>query len=293
MSSNCTQKLLNSIFLTSTQSAQQPYPIIKSSSEIQKIYSFLNDQNTQIPDKISLISTLNTLFNQNINLIPYFMEKCTSLKTNLYEPLIKLYLNPKIENEKLAKIEEFSKILITNVTTTKTTINYIYQRLSNYFTSENSNIKEKLDEKLFFRYLKLLHLFYTDNYTNINQLSTNSNEYKRVNNYIYFHGKDSGLTFKINKSSNNINSDFPTLEYGFSFVFWLGINKNLFESYLKFYPDIEINLVNLEIPGHKIILKLNNSKVLILLIDNAEMAKFELDKKFIFDSLLKKCLVQC
>ena len=285
MSSNSAQKLLNSIFL-SNQSIQKPYPIIKSASEIQKIYTFLNDQNTPITDKIFLISTLKSLSNENINIIPYLMEKCTSYNSNLYEPLIKLYLNPKIENENLTKIEELLKILITNITTTKTTINYIYQRLSNYFTSDNPNIKEKLNEKLFFRYLKLLHLFYTDNYTNEepNQLTTNSNEEKRINNYMYFHGKDSSLIFKINKSSNNVNSDFPTLEYGFSFVFWLKLNKTLFESYLKYYPNIEINFINLEIPGHKIILKLNNSKFLVLLIDNSEMGKFELEKKFIFDS---------
>ena len=72
----------------------------------------------------------------------------------------------------------------------------------------------------------------------------------KIKNYIYFNGKDSILNFLLNKQSKNVNSDFPTLEYGFSFIFWIYLEKNLLENYFKYFPSNIITLVKIEIIGH-------------------------------------------
>ena len=290
------KSLLNSIFIQTKDSPPKLLPILNSSEKIPSIITFLNDNKNEIKDKISFLSSLITLFKDNKNLIPCFMDKCTSNRSNLFEPLIKLYLEEKVPNEDLFKIEEIIKILIINVTTPKSTLEYIYQKLSKYFTKEGeNNTKEVLKENKFIKYLRLLKLFYGEEIpkdldqskTQQNSIETkvHSNTMKvknetipnyKIKNYIYFNGKDSKLNFKINKESKNINSDFPTLEYGFSFIFWIYIKKELIDNYFKLFPTVNISLVNIQIINHNIRLVLKNANLFQIIIDDKEIGKVEI-----------------
>ena len=297
--------LLKDIFIESKESSKKFYPILKSSEKIPKIINFLNDNKNQIKDKISFLSSLISLFKGNKNLIPCFMDKCTSNRSNLFEPLIKLYLDEKVSEEDISIIEEIIKILIINVTTPKLTLQYIYERLSKFFTKEGDN-KEILKEDNFIKYLKILKLFYGEeipddldqsksrNNSILNKSHSNSKTEKNINdeipnykvkNYLYFNGNQSILNFKVNKESRNVNSDFPTLEYGFSFVFWIYIRKGLLQNYYKNFPSNIITLVNIKIIDHTIKLILNNSNILQILLDEKEIGKIELSNtKFKFDN---------
>ena len=312
MSSNKIQKsLLNDIFIEAKGTSQKYLPILKSSDKIIKVISFLNDTKNQIKDKILFLSHLSYLFKKNRNLIPLFLDKCFSKRTNLFEPLIKLYLDEIITNEDLAKIEQLIKVITKNVTIPKLCLEYIYQKLSKYFTNsdENKN-KEILKESLFIKYLKILNIFYGEEKSNdlnenkdqninnnidkkshsntiINKNDKNKNDIipsNKIKNYIYFNGKDSKLIFKINKSSKNLNSDFPTLEYGFSFIFWIYIKKSIFDDYLKNFPSTNITLVEVQIVQHKIKLVLKNIDLLQIILDEKEIGKCQLSKtKFKYD----------
>ena len=302
--------LLNSIFTKSKDSPQKLFPILNSSEKIPTIINFLKDSKNAIKNKISFLSSLITLFKENQNLIPCFMDKCTSNRSNLFEPLIQLYLDEKIPNEDLLKIEEIIKILIINVTTPKSTLEYIYQRLSKYFTKEGeNNNKEVLKEDKFIKYLRILKLFYGEEIPkDLDQSKTRQNSliskphsntmkiknelipiYK-IKNYIYFNGKDSKLSFKINKESKNINSDFPTLEYGFSFIFWIYIKRELIDYYFKLFPSVIISLVNMQIIGHNIKLVLKNTNLFQIKIDDEEIGQVEISKtKFRYDNWNYMC----
>ena len=298
--------LLNDIFIKSNENKKVILPILLSSNKIPNIISFLNDNKNKLKEKIDFLSKLITLFKENNNLIPCIMDKCISKRTNLFEPLIKLYLDEKIQNDDLTKIEEIIKILIINVTTPKLTLEYIYQRLSKYFTKEVENEnKEKLTEELFIKYLKILKLFYGEeipydldqnanrsySITKKEHSSTLTIKNKcetipnyKIKNYIYFNGKNSKLDFKINNYSKNVNSDFPTLEYGFTFMFWIYIKKEILDNYFKHLPGIEITLVNIHIVDHKIKLVLKGIDTLEIIFDEKEIGNCQLSKsKFKFD----------
>ena len=63
----------------------------------------------------------------------------------------------------------------------------------------------------------------------------------------------------MNKSSNNINTDFPTLENGFSFITWIKIEKELIDTYFLVHKTDEnnfITLINIDSGGHQIKLQL-------------------------------------
>ena len=300
--------LLNDIFLISKENPTKILPIFKSSDKILNIISFLNDSKIQIKDKILFLSNLITLFKENNSIIPFIIDKCISSRKNLYEPLIMLYLDKKIQNDDLSKIEEIIKILIINVTTQKSTLEYIYQRLSKFFTKEGvNNNKEILTEDLFIKYLKILNLFYGEDIPDdLDQIIEQNRSYSikkersstitirnkcatipnnKIKNYIYFNGKDSKLEFKINQFSKNVNSDFPTLEYGFTFMFWIYIKKELLNNYIKHYPNIEITLVNLQFVEHKIKLVLKGIDLLGIILDDKEIGNCEISKtKFRFDN---------
>ena len=297
--------LLNSLFIQSKDSPQKLLPILNSSEKIPSIINFLKDNKNEIKEKVSFLSSLITLFKENKNLIPCFMDKCTSNRSNLFEPLIKLYLDEKVPNEDLLKIEEVIKILIINVTTPKLTLEYIYQRLSKYFTKEGeNNNKEILKEDKFIKYLRILKLFYgeeipkdldqskirqnsitTKGHTNTMKIKNELIPNHKIKNYIYFNGKDSKLNFKINKESKNVNSDFPTLEYGFSFIFWIYIKRYLIDHFFKLFPSLNISLVNMQIIGHNIRLVLKNTNLFQIIIDDKEIGKVEIsNSKFRYDN---------
>ena len=307
MSSNPEKKsLLNEIFIESRDSPKKLFPIMKSSEKIPTIIPFLNDNKIEIKEKIAILSLLISLFKENKNLIPFFIDKCTSDRSNLFEPLIKLYLSENISKEDLLIIEEIIKILIINVTTPKLSLEFIYQRLSKFFTKkgENDSNKEILKENNFIKYLKLLNFFYgeeviqndlennQESKSHSNTLTNKTNKNKnnlipnyKIKNYIYFNGKDSILNFKINKLSKNVNSDFPTLEYGFSFIFWMYIKKDLLENFFKNFPSNNINLVNLLVVGHYLKLVLKDLNLLQITLDEKEIGKIEIsNSKFKFDN---------
>ena len=296
-SNNAKKSLLNDIFIESKNNPKILLPILKSSQKIPTIISFLKDTKNQIKDKIYLLSSLKSLFKANINLIPCFMDKCTSSRSNLFEPLINLYLEESVPNNDLLILEEIIKIIIINVTIPKLSLQYIYQRLSKFFTNEQKkNNNEILKEKNFIKYLKILKLFYGENIPsnldqNKEQGKGNSNNDKnndipnnKLNKYIYFNGKDSIFNFKLNKESKNVNSDFPTLEFGFSFIFWIYIKKELLGQYFTNSPSTIITLVNVKIVDHKIQLILKDINILKVIVDKKEVGKYELSKsKFKYD----------
>ena len=143
--------LLNNIFIESKTTPKSYIPIIKSSDKIPQIISFLIDNKNQIKEKMSLISSIISLFKLNKNLVPFFLDKCVLNRTNIFEPLINLYLDEKTTNDDIKIIEEITKIFISNVTTPKLTLEYIYQRMSIFFTKggakKDNNNKELINEK--------------------------------------------------------------------------------------------------------------------------------------------------
>ena len=179
-----------------------------------------------------------------------------SKQYHIYEPLIDLYVTPKLKKEYESLLDELFQIILTHVTITRNALEYVYQKLSLYF---KNNKQEMLNEAILLKYLKLLKLFYSD-------VLGEANIKKEVKNYMYFNGKNSGLNFALNKSSLNLNTDFPTLENGLSFVFWFYIKKELMTQY---YEKDEINrfkFIEIQISGHEISIVLedeNNIRVII------------------------------
>ena len=309
---NKADSLLSNIFIESKTTPKSYIPIIKSSDKIPQIISFLIDNKNQIKEKIGLISSILSLFKLNKNLVPFFKDKCVLNRTNIFEPLINLYLDEKTTNDDIKIIEEITKIFISNLTTPKITLEYIYQRMSIFFTKggakKDNNNKELLNEKKLIKYLKILNLFYGEDTTDDSASNQDKNKESsknkmrkntfdntkgnqgdiipnyKIKNYIYFNGKNSILNLKLNQSSKNINTDFPTLEFGFSFIFWIYVKNELLENYSRNYPSNVISLVNIGIVGHKIQLILKRLNLLQIVIDDKEIGKCELTKtKFIYN----------
>ena len=248
---NEVNSLLKEIFYKSSLE-NKFLPIIKISDNIRKVIPFLIDFNTNkeedIKQNINLISILKDFFNLNNNLIPLFM-KISNLSNDMtfYECLVKLYLNVNVNESQKQILEEFIKTININYSLSKDIFDYIYQQLSKYF---KNNAKEKLTDKLFSRYLNLLSYLYTD-------ISIYKKNKKQIKNYIYFNGINSGLSFILNKSSCNPNTDFPTLEKGCTFVFWINLDKKLIEEYFKILPEKTfISFIKINIGGQVISLKL-------------------------------------
>ena len=251
-------KLLSPIFSFLGKKTPSSLPILNSTKEIPQLIELLKDEKQKIGKKMDLISALVNLFKINENIIPPFMRKFyyKSKQYHIYEPLIDLYVTPKLKKEYESLLDELFQIILTHVTITRNALEYVYQKLSLYF---KNNKQEMLNEAILLKYLKLLKLFYSD-------VLGEANIKKEVKNYMYFNGKNSGLNFALNKSSLNLNTDFPTLENGLSFVFWFYIKKELMTQY---YEKDEINrfkFIEIQISGHEISIVLedeNNIRVII------------------------------
>jgi hypothetical protein len=102
-------------------------------------------------------------------------------------------------------LKKFLLLLNTHVSFSKLSLELIYQKLSKYYRNKG---KKKLTESLLIRYLHLLQIFYKDPSSTAN----NENEEKQINNYIYFNGHESKLSFILKN-----NSSFPSLDNGCSF----------------------------------------------------------------------------
>ena len=254
-------KILSSIFLFSGKPTPSSLPILNSLKEMPQLIQFLKDGKQPIEKKMDMLSTLISLFKINENIIPPFMRTFLhkSKEYLFFEPLIDLYIIPTLQKEHESLLEELFKIILTHVTITKIALEYIYQKLSLYFTNKN---KEILNEAILLRYLKLLKLIYSD-------ISHELIDEKQIKNYMYFNGKNSALTFSLNKSTINVNTDFPTLENGLSFVFWCYIKKELLTQYYEKGEENKFKLVVIEISGHQISLVLNDvNNIKVMINDN-------------------------
>ena len=236
-------QILNSIFISDSSENDVLCPIINDKTKISDLISFLKDTEYNIQEKIKIISIIYNLFTKNSSLIFLFMKKNISNSINFYEPLVDLYLSEEISKDNNEMIENIIKLISTKVTINKAPIQYLCQKLSNYFNNLNNNEKmELLDENKMIKYLNLFKIFYLgDNNQNI----LNDIIIKEVKNYIYFNGKGSGITLNINKNTINPNTDFPTIQYGMSFIMWIYIDLNLIKKYKELHPDKEIVLIKI------------------------------------------------
>ena len=266
--------LLTNIFEYMPKMQNKLLPLISSSNGIKVLYSFLNYNNNctdnivSINEKLELLNILSKLLELNNNLIFLFLKKCKSNIKSFFDPLIDIYLNENntaIQNKKI--IEDLLLLIIKYVSTDKYIFDFIYQKLSKYFRKDE---KIKLTNETFLKYLNLLDIFYTgtlgdDNNKNIIE------EKKEIKNFIYFNGFKNRLSLELNKSSNNLNTDFPTLENGFSFITWIKVEKNLIDSYFLIHTNDEnyfINLININLNKHNIKLQLVDSNNMILILDD-------------------------
>ena len=266
--------LLTNIFEYMPKMQNKLLPLISSSKGIKVLYSFLNYNNNctdnivSINEKLELLNILSKLLELNNNLIFLFLKKCKSNIKSFFDPLIDIYLNENntaIQNKKI--IEDLLLLIIKYVSTDKYIFDFIYQKLSKYFGKDE---KIKLTNETFLKYLNLLDIFYTgtlgdDNNKNIIE------EKKEIKNFIYFNGFKNRLSLELNKSSNNLNTDFPTLENGFSFITWIKVEKNLIDSYFLIHTNDEnyfINLININLNEHNIKLQLVDSNNMILILDD-------------------------
>ena len=243
------------IFLVKEGKSNKILPIIKDTFKMQNLISFLKSKENYIDDKLEVLSKLLFLFQSNISLIPFFIRECKKNNLNLlYESIFDIYLDEDIKLEKEEFLEKLIKLIITNTSLPKAAPDYLYQKLSRFFKIENCF---ELKEKLFMKYLNLLHLCYKDN--SIDNEEKISNDIKpqipggfeeigetkknsEIKNNMYFSGINSSLTLFINKDSSSAITDFPNLENGLSFVFWINLDKNVLTEYYNIYND-ENNLL--------------------------------------------------
>ena len=240
---------------------------------------FLKDKKNSIIEKGEIIISLFQLFKANGILLPSFMKKKISNVINFYEPLIDLYLTKDEDiNEYKDLIEKLIKLIRSNITLTKGPLEYIYQKLTLYYDSKEGEEKERLNENQMLKYLNLLKIFYTEGLKENNifakssfTLDTNNQNFKEIKNYIYFNGIRSGISLGLNKNSINPNVDYPTLEHGLSFIFWIYIDSNLIKKYLEINNKIEINLVVINIAGEQIKLVLKDLYLLQVAINDSNI----------------------
>jgi len=219
-------------------------PFLNSSKNIPEIIKNLISQKKSVEQKIDILITLLGYFQINENLINVFMKPIFyGLKFyTLLEPLFDLYISPILKSEQISLIEKIIKLILSHITISKSSIEYVYQKLSLYFYDKN---KEILDENILLKYLNLLNLLYSDN-TCDNELKIQ----KEMKNYIYFNGKNSSLTFKLNENPTNINSNFPTLENGLTLFFCFYMKKNLMTQFYELNEKNKFQLVEIKIGLH-------------------------------------------
>ena len=255
---------INDIFIETKSTPKIFIPIIKSSKKIPNLISYLNDSKNDYKNKIKIIEQLIPLFKSNENILALFVEKGTTNDSpNLFHILINLYLDENAQKEDLINLEELINIILYNIPIPRTAIEYIYQKFANFFETEKNND--------FYRCLRILRIFYGSD------IPKKSDTY--IKNYFYFNGKKSLFNFDINKNSKNLHSDFPTLESGFTFIFWFFLKKDLIEYFFTYCPSPIIILINIEVMGHhyiQLILKDINS--IVISINKKEVGNIDLNK---------------
>ena len=283
--------LLTNIFHSIPNSPNRLLPLISSPNDINTLFSFLNCNNenseesniNSIKSKIEILNFLSSLFKMNSNLIFIFIKKCKSNVKSFFVPLIDIYLNELTTHEYKTVVEDLLKLLVENVSIPKDIIEYVYQRISAYFRND---AKIKLNENLLLKYLNLLDLFYTyslvDNSNNFNNNFNEIEKPKEIKNFIYLNGYKNKLSLILNNCSPNINTDFPTLENGCSIIFWVNLDQKLIESFFVLHKTdgLTINLVNIILGGHQIILQLISLEYLVLVIDDIKSNLINFSTKF-------------
>ena len=280
---NEVEKILSSIFLFLGKTKPKSLPILNSLKEIPQLIFFLKDNKQPLDKKMELLSTLINIFKTNENIIPPFMRQIF-YKSNEYiffEPLIDLYIIPNLKKEYESLLEELFKIILTHVSVTKNALEYVYQKLSLYFTNKQQEI---LNEPILLKYLKLFQLFYSDK-------SNKTKLIKEIKNYMYFNGKNSAFTFSLNKSTININTDFPTLENGLSFFFWCYIKKELMTQFYESDEKNKFKFIVLKISGHQISFVLNDINNMKVIIDDNQSSIINVKSTIKFDDWNKMCFI--
>ena len=280
------KQLLLSIFQISKNDSNQFNPILEDSTNIPNLILFLKDSKNSITDKVEIIYILLQSFKENNQLLPIFMRKDITNTINLYEPLIDLYLSKEeYINEYKSLILELMKMIRNNITMTKEPIEYLYQKLSFFFDNKESKEKERLNENQILKYLYLFKLFYTGGtnekniydknpfFLNINSINTNNQiqKEKEIKNYIYFNGIRSCISLGLNQNSINPNTDYPTLQYGLSFIMWVYIAEKLLKKYQENNYNSEIKLVVINISGEQIKLALKDLYTLQISLNDLEV----------------------
>ena len=273
--------LLRDIFYELPNNNNDFLPIIRSSKNIKKIIPFLlkNDTNNEedINQNNFLLFILKEFFKINTNLIPLFMKESNFADTNLsfYQCITTLFLNESITNENKLVIEELIKNINIIYSLSKSNLEYIYQKLSKYFSNDAKNI---LTDKLLMQYLNLFNILYTD--TSSYYYSKKEKE-EDIKNYIYFNGINSNLSFQINYNSCNLNTDFPTLEKGCSFVFWIYLDRNLTVDYFKILPlNTYISFIKINVGGHIIFFQLVSPDYIVISTKDVKNKKCPISNVF-------------
>ena len=251
------KQLLNAIFISDSSENAELYPLIKDKTKIHNLLSFLKNRENDIQEKIETIKILYYFFTKNTPLIYLFIQNNKLNAIKLYEPLIELYLSEKILDDNKEITERMIKLISKKVTMTKGPIHYLCQKLSKYFNYEQNN-KEKLElinENQIIKYLDLFKIFYIRDNNQNNQNEINN---KEIKNYFYFNGKGSGITLNLNKNSINPNTDYPTIQYGISFIMWIYIDIDLINKYKELNKDCEIILIKIGFDENQIKLVFNN-----------------------------------
>ena len=272
------KELLISLFHSSTVDYNKIFPILKDSSNIPNLLLYLKNKKNNIIDRAEIIFILFQLFNKNTLLIPLFMKKNITQIINFYEPLIDIYFSTDEYIKEYKELVEKLIIMIRNsITLTKGPIEYVYQKMSHYF--ENKEVEERLNENQILKYLKLLQIFYLGKFPNEKSilekklLSIENNENnvntKEIKNYIYFNGLRSSISLGLNQNSVNPNKDYPTLQYGLSFIMWIYLDENLLKQYQQINKN-EIKLVVINISGEQIKLVLKDLNTFQLSLNDSE-----------------------
>ena len=303
-------EILNSIF---SSIDGKLLPIIKISEKLSSIIEYLSQESNPLDKKVKLLSILNLIFQENKSLIHYFITKCKTENLNLLECIINTYLIEALENDNKTVVENLLNLIVENSTITKSLFEFIYQKLSLFFIDDKTN---KINENYLLKTFKLLQIFYQDisvpnessestkekitndsndisKYVVINQDKkiVKKDETKEVNNYIYLNGKGSFLSLTLNKNSINVNSNFPTLEYGTSFLFWVYLDKDLTNYFFEVNKNLKINLITINIGKHQIKLLFNSIKSLKFIVDELVSNDIDITNKFAYNTWNNICFL--
>ena len=278
------QQILSSIFILDNKSDPK-FPILISPKDISKLIIYLKDTNKPLDQKLDLLTTILGFFQFNENLINVFMRPIyyNSQFYTILDPIIDLYVSPLLNEDQISLLEKIIKLILSYISLTKTSFEYVYQKLSLYFYNKNQEI---LDENMLLKYLNLLNILYSENI-----LSNELNIQKEVKNYMYFNGKNSALFFKLNETSTNLNSNFPTLENGLSLFFWCYIKKNLMTQFYELDEKNKFKLVEIKIGEHQICLVLDDINNIKIIIDENDSTIINIKSCIKFDSWNNICFI--